>query len=205
MQFYFVRDYRGKYRYFSSESALAIPAKLSKPKQAWELAKKKLMILPTRILRQEQAFERALRLRLRKRPIVIRFAEPGNGSKIRDVFAAFLKRQLTGHILVLIGEAIVLPFTGFVAILPGPNVVFYALALLMITQWLALRGIRRTINARPEFIPDAGLRAWEEAVRRRDETLYPEILERLAREHGIRHIDKILWNRKRKKRADAGT
>lgn len=204
MQFYFVRDYRGKYRYFSSESALAIPAKLSKPKQAWELAKKKLMILPTRVLRQEQAFERALRLRLRKRPIVIRFAEPGNGSKIQDVFAVFLKRQLTGHLLVLIGEVIILPFTGLVAILPGPNIVFYALALLMITQWLALRGIRLTLKAQPEFVPDTRLNDWEEAVRRRDETLYAEILERLAREHGIRKIDRILWSRKRKKRADAG-
>lgn len=204
MQFYFVRDYRGKYRYFSSESALTLPSRLSKPRQVWELAKKKLMVLPARVLRQEQAFERALKLGLRKRPIIIRFADPGNGSTIQDVFAAFLKKQLTGHILVLIGEAIVLPFTGLVAILPGPNIVFYALALLMITQWLALRGIRRTMNARPEFIPDERLKAWEEAVRGEDEFRYAEILDRLADEYGIRNVDRILWSRKRKKRAGEG-
>ena len=63
MNFFFVKDSKGTYRYFSSEPLKPVEVKFSRSKEAWELAKKKLMLLPKRTLRMEQAFERALRLK----------------------------------------------------------------------------------------------------------------------------------------------
>ena len=100
----------------------------------------------------EQAFERALRFKAGCLPIV--YADSADESKIQLRFSLFLQKQRTTHILVLAGEAVLVPISGLVAFLPGPNIAFYALALLMITQWLALRGINRTIKTEHEFIPD---------------------------------------------------
>ncbi len=61
MRFFFVRDHSRKYRYFSSESVNQIKIKSSRWQEIWELAKKKLMLLPQRILRQEQAFGKVLK------------------------------------------------------------------------------------------------------------------------------------------------
>jgi len=191
MKFFFVRDYQGRYRYFSSDPAKPIEVKFSKSKEAWELAKKKLMLLPHRTLRMEQAFERALRLKSGFLPVA--YAGLTDKSKIRLKFSLFLQKQRTTHMIVLAAEAVLLPISGLAAVLPGPNIAFYALALLMITQWLALRGINRTIKAEHEFIPDPHLAAWEEAVEGGDVARYPEILANIEREHNIKDIRKILY------------
>jgi hypothetical protein len=191
MKFFFVRDHRGKYRYFSSEASLVVPKRLSKSLQAWELAKKKLMVLPLRILRQEQAFERTLFRR--GQPLSIHYAGSTDEAAIREAFLSFLKKQRAGHILILIGEAVLVPITGLAAILPGPNVLFYALALLMITQWLGLRGIQRTLRSAHALIPDETLAAWEDVVRAGRKDLYGQALSRIGNRHGVHHVDKILW------------
>jgi hypothetical protein len=191
MKFFFVRDYKGRYRYFSSDSAKPIQVKFSKSREVWELAKKKLMLLPHRTLRMEQAFERALRLKDGCLPIV--YADSTDESKVHLKFSVFLQKQRTAHILVLAGEAILVPISGLAAVLPGPNIAFYALALLMITQWLALRGINRTIRAEHAFIPDPLLAAWEEAVRGGEVERYPEVLASIENGHNIKDIRKILY------------
>jgi len=191
MKFFFVRDYKGRYRYFSSDSAKPIQVKFSKSREAWELAKKKLMLLPHRTLRMEQAFERALRLKDGCLPIV--YAGSTDKGKIRLKFSLFLQKQRTTHIIVLAAEAVLVPISGLAAFLPGPNIAFYALALLMITQWLALRGINRTIKAEHEFIPDPHLASWEEAVQGADIERYPEVLASIENAHNIKDIRKILY------------
>jgi hypothetical protein len=191
MKFFFVRDYKGRYRYFSSDAAKPIQVKFSKSREVWELAKKKLMLLPHRTLRMEQAFERALRLKDGCLPIV--YAGSTDKGKVRLKFSLFLQKQRTTHILVLAGEAVLVPISGLAAFLPGPNIAFYALALLMITQWLALRGINRTIKAEHEFIPDPHLAAWEGAVHGGEVERYPEILASIENAHNIKDIRKILY------------
>lgn len=195
MTFFFVKDYKGRYRYFSSEPAKPVDVKFSKSKEAWELAKKKLMLLPKRTLRMEQAFERALRLK--DAPLHILYAGSTEEDKIRFRFSFFLQKQRTRHLVVLVAEAIVIPFTGVVALLPGPNIIFYALALLMITQWLALRGIGKTLRAEHDFVPDGLLADWEEAVKAGDEARFPGLLEALEERHNIKDVRRILWTRER--------
>ncbi|HEX2694202.1 MAG TPA: hypothetical protein VHP61_00495 [Acidobacteriota bacterium] len=198
MTFFFVQDFKGRYRYFSSEPAKPVDVKFSKSKEAWELAKKKLTLLPKRTLRMEQAFERALRSK--GAPLRILYAASTDVEKIRFRFASFLQRQRTRHVVVLAVEALLVPVSGLAAILPGPNIVFYALALLMITQWLALRGIGKTLRTEHDFVPDALLADWEKAVKAGDERQFPGLLEALESEHHIRDAHRILWTRERPRR-----
>src|SRR5512136_1811483 len=104
MEFFFVKDSRGKYRYFSSEPARPPEVKFSRAREAWELAKKKLMLLPLRTLSMEQAFERALRHK--EDPLRILHAAGTDPDKIRHRFTLFLIRQRTRHCVVLGAEAI---------------------------------------------------------------------------------------------------
>jgi hypothetical protein len=191
MKFFFVRDHKGHWQYFSSDPAKPIQVKFSRSREVWELAKRKLMLLPHKTLRMEQAFERALRIKEQCLPIV--YADSTHESKVHLSFSLFLQKQRTTHINVLVCEAILVPISGLVAFLPGPNIAFYALALLMITQWLALRGINRTIKAEHTFIPDKLLGAWDEAVRSGEVERYPEVLASIEGGHHIKDIRKILY------------
>ena len=65
MTFFFVRDHKHDHRFFSSEPPKPVEIKRSKAIEAWELAKRKLMLLPQRTLRQEQAFTALSRSRTR--------------------------------------------------------------------------------------------------------------------------------------------
>ncbi len=190
MIFFFVKDSRERYRYFSADPVRPPDLKFSRSKQAWELAKKKLMLLPHKILRQEQAFDRGFKLKGNPVRVLVAAGEPMD--KTRSRFSLFLKKQRTFHIIVLAAEAVVLPFTGIVALLPGPNIAFYALALVMITQWLALRGLGITIRAEHEFLPDESLAAWERAVEAGEEGRYEALLEAIGKEHGVPDLVKIL-------------
>ena len=190
MMFFFVRDSRGKYRYFSSEPSRPVDVKFSKAREAWELARRKLMLLPARVLRKEQAFEKALTLK--GRPLRIHYATETGEDKIRSRFSLFLQKQRTLHIVILAGEAVVLPFTVLTAILPGPNIFFYALALLMFTQWIALKGIGRTRKLDLEFVPDAGLDGWERAVAAGDDSGRDELIRAIEKAHDVHGLKRIL-------------
>ncbi|KKL88429.1 hypothetical protein LCGC14_1924770, partial [marine sediment metagenome] len=117
MKFFFVRDYSQKYRYFSSETLIQIKIKSSRWKEIWELAKKKLMLLPQRVLRQEQAFGRVLKLEEKK--IQVFHSGRLDNKRIKTKFYFFLQKQRTKHIFLLTGEALLLPFSGLAIILPG--------------------------------------------------------------------------------------
>ncbi len=189
--FFFVRDYQHKYRFFSSEPPKPLPAKFSKTKQIWEIAKKKLMLLPQKTLRQEQAFGRALKLQdPALRIIYSGFSEE---KRINLRFRLFLNGHRTKRLLILIGEALILPFAGLAMFLPGPNIAFYALALMMITHWQSLRGIRRILKKGHDFDASPVIAEWEEAVKDGNEEAFPSILEKMAREHNLENIQKVLW------------
>lgn len=191
MDFFFVQDYRQKYRFFSTEPLSPIQVEFSRLKKFWEAAKKKLMLLPLRILKQEQAFERVLKIK--ENQVRIFHSGKMDGKKIKTKFYFFLQKQRTKHILLLAGESLLLPISGIAAFLPGPNVFFYVLALLMIIQWQALRGINRLLKKEHLYTPTLPLRAWEDALESPDDTLFPSILDKIEERHNVQNLKTILW------------
>jgi len=191
MDFFFVRDYRRRPRFFSAEPLGPLPANFSKTREVWEKAKKKVTSFNPRTLLQEQAFE--LGGRPGKGPLRILHSGHFDDRAVRTRLFLFLQRHRTRHIVILSGEAIVVPITGLAALLPGPNIIFYVLAILMVIQWQALRGITRILRRDHEFIVDPLLAEWEAAVEARDEARFPELLERLGKVHGLPSPRKLLW------------
>ncbi len=191
MKFFFARDYKQKFRYFSSAPLSPTQLKTSRWKKIWEVAKKKLRLLPQRILTQEQAFGNILKLKEKK--IQIFYSGRLKEKKIKIKFYFFLQKQRTKHVFLLIGETILLPISGLAVLLPGPNVFFGVLALLMITHWQALKGINRLLKKEHEFIPSLLFSEWEQAVESLKKDELPEILEKIKKEYDLDNIHKILW------------
>lgn len=191
MRFFFVRDYIRKYRYFSSEPVSQIKVKSSRFKEIWELAKKKLMLLPQRILRQEQAFGRVLKLEEKK--IQVLHSGRLDEKRIKIKFYFFLQKQRTKHIFLLVGETLLLPLSGLAAFLPGPNVFFGYLALLMITHWQALRGINSLLKKEYEFLSSSLFKDWEQTLESKKEESFGRILEKIEKEYNLHDIHKVLW------------
>ncbi len=161
-----------------------LPANFSRTREVWETAKKKVTGLSPRLLLQEQAFE--LAGRPAEDRLLILHAGRHDERTLRRRLFLFLERQRTRHIVILALEAVLVPVTGLMAVLPGPNIIFYALAIIMIIQWQALRGIGRTLRRNYDLGCDPLLREWEAAVEARDESRYPELLDRLEKETACR-------------------
>jgi hypothetical protein len=193
MKFFFVRDCREKFRFFSSEPQRDVSIPMSRTKRTWELAQKKLNVLPPRILRQEQAFIRILKIE--DDPVSIHHSGLRPERRIRLRFSLFLHKQRTKHILALIGETILLPFSGLAALLPGPNVAFAVLALIMFTHWRALKGINRLAAKKHEF-PAAPLFAeWEGGCGRSQREELAAVLKKIEEEYHLTGLDKVLWKK----------
>lgn len=191
MNFFFVRDHRRRHRFFSAEPLGELPARFSKSREIWEKAKKKVTGLDPRTLLQEQAFEHGGRPG--RGPLRILHSGHHDDAAVRSKFRFFLRRLKTRHIVALAAEAVVVPVTGLAALLPGPNIIFYVLAIVMIIQWQALRGIDRILRGEHAFAADPLLAEWEAAVEARDEARYPELLERIGAVHGLPTPRKLLW------------
>jgi hypothetical protein len=191
MDFFFVRDAHRCPRFYSAEPLGPLPANFSRSRAVWEKAKRKVTGLNPRTLLQEQAFEHGGRAG--GGPLRILHAGYPDGWPVRTKFRFFLRRQKTRHILLLAAEALVVPITGLAAFLPGPNIIFYVLAIVMVVQWQALRGIDRILAMEPDFVVDPLLVEWEAAVEARDEARFPELLERIERTHGLPSARKLLW------------
>jgi len=191
LNFFFVRDCRREMRFFSSEPPKPPEAGRSKAKEAWDLAKRKLMVLPQRMLRQEQAFARALRLE--EPEIRILHAGLSDTHKIGHRFAFFLRRQRMKRIIYLVGEGLLVPLTGLLMPLPGPNIAFYVVALLVITHWLSVRGVGALRKKAYVFEASPLLAEWETAVAGGAEETYAGILARIEAEFGLVSLRKVLW------------
>jgi len=191
MKFFYTQDYRKKYRYFSSEPVYKPQIKFSRWKELWELAKNKLMLLSKKNLSQEQAFSRVIHVDGHEIPI--HYSGRFDEKKMRRKFYFFLQRQRSRHVLFLAVEILLLPISGLMALLPGPNVFFGVLALIMITQWRALKGINRLIKMKFRFIPTEELDSWETALDKEDVLLWETILSELEKKFELKDIRKILW------------
>jgi len=188
--YFFVKDARNDHRLFCSEPPGPMPAKFSKTKAVWEAAKKKLMLLPARTLRQEEALAKALRIPETAVTVLCGEAEEKH---VNLKFHFFLHKRRSQRLLLLIGEGILVPITGIAAFLPGPNIIFYALALIIITHWQSLRGIRALLGKKHDYKVDPLLSEWERAVAEGREADYPGIIERIEKAHGLQGLTKVLW------------
>jgi len=191
MQFFFIQDYRQAYRFFSSEPVQNIQIKFTRLEKLWIKAKKKLMLLPKRILAQEQALSRVRRLE--EDTIQIYHSGRLDEKKIRRRFFLFIQKQRTKHTLLIIGESILLPITGLMALLPGPNVFFGVLALVMITHWQALRGINRLSRKDHVLISAPSFLEWELALDSDQATDFLPILTKIEKEYNLEDLNKILY------------
>ncbi len=191
MDFFFVKDYRNNYRFFSSVPNPQIQANFSKWRKKWEQAKKRLMLLPPRILNQELAFERALKTK--DSVTKIYFSGDQKQSRVRKKFTFFLQKQRSKHLFLLVVEGLLLPISGIMALLPGPNVFFYVLFLIMFIQWRALRGIKVLINKNHDFISSSLLKEWEEAVESSDLERIQAAIQNIEKEIPVDKVKKILY------------
>jgi hypothetical protein len=191
MKFFFVLDYREKYRFFSSEPIQNIQVKFTRLEKLWDEAKKRLMLLPKRILAQEQAFARALRLN--EDSMDICHSGRLDEKRLKIKFFLFLQKQRTKHVLLLAGEAILLPVSGLMALLPGPNVFFGVLALIMYTHWQAFKGINRVSRKEHIFVTSQALDEWERALLSPEEENLNALLEKIEEEFTLRDLKKILF------------
>ncbi|MEA2006466.1 MAG: hypothetical protein U9O50_09460 [Acidobacteriota bacterium] len=191
MKYFFVQDYRHKYRFFSSEPLSQIEVHFSRWEKMWESAKKKLLLLPHKVLLQEQAFERILKSK--ENNIKIFYSGRLEGKRAKIKFFFFIQRQRTKHIIYLLGEILLLPISGLAAFLPGPNVFFGVLALLIITHWQAFRGINKLSKKDIQLRPDPYLMEWEQAIRSQNDQCYDVILNKIGDKYHIPKIKKVLW------------
>ena len=191
MVYFFIKDYRQKFRFFSSEPERDFAIKVSRTKEMWQLAQKKLLLLPPRMLSQEQAFISLLKVI--EDTIRVHHSGCHSEKRIKIKFSFFVQKQRSKHILLLIGETLLLPLSALAALLPGPNVFFAALALVMITHWRALRGLNHLARKKHEFLTAPLFSEWEEAVALSQETRYTEILQKIETEHNLPQLQKILW------------
>jgi hypothetical protein len=191
MDFFFIRDTRHRHRFYSAGPLGPLPANFSKTRAIWEKAKQKVTSLDPRNLVQEQAFEHGSRPA--DGPLRILHGGRADDRSVRTRFFLFLQRQRTRHVVILAGETALLPFAGLAMVLPGPNIAFYALAVLMIIQWQALRGINRVLHRDHDLIADPLLAEWDAAVEAHDEARFPELLSRLEQVHGLPSPQKLLW------------
>jgi hypothetical protein len=191
MKFFFVQDYRQKYRYFSSEPIQNIQVKFTRMEKIWEEAKKRLMLFPKKILAQEQAFARGLKLN--EDSMEILHSGRLDEKRLKIKFFLFLQKQRTKHILLLIGEAILLPVSGLMALLPGPNIFFGVLALIMFTHWQTLKGINKISRKKHLFMTSRTLHEWEQALMSQEAKNLTNILERIEEEYDLKDLTKILY------------
>jgi len=191
MVLFFVLDYQQKYRLFTTEAFQVGEVRFSRWQTLWTKAKEKLLLLPPRILHQEQALAQILK----HDPSSIDILVSGRVQlpKLHRKFAFFLQKQKTSHLGLIIGEILLLPISGLAALLPGPNVFFGFLALLLNTHWRAWRGVRRLQSKKLVFKPHPLLQEWEEAVENQACHRYPAILQKLNESFQYSHFSKILW------------
>ena len=191
MELFFVLDHREKYRLFSPYSFQPAQARFPRWQILWNKAKEKLLLLPSRVLYQEQALAQMNKTQDDQITIFISGRLPPE--KLHRKFAFFLQKQKSLHLIYLIGEILLLPLSGLAALLPGPNIFFGFLALLIDTHWRAWRGIKILQGKKINFKPHRLLLAWEEAVKSQQIQTYPQILSRVSQAFNFPQIARILW------------
>jgi hypothetical protein len=75
--------------------------------------------------------------------IKIKSSEKKDIKRIRHIFKLWIRKEISKRFLCLLLEALVIPFTGLLAILPGPNFFFYVPALLFYYHLVSYLGLKK--------------------------------------------------------------
>jgi hypothetical protein len=94
--------------------------------------------------------------RLSHYPVILRVHGDRSRSSVSRAFALWMRKERVKNLLFMIIEALIIPFTGFLAMLPGPNVFFYVPGLLLYFHYTAWRGLKRAekaeLDVRVEYV-----------------------------------------------------
>jgi len=81
--------------------------------------------------------------RLADHAVVLRVHGRRGRKSIQRAFSLWIRKERGKNLVFMILEALVIPFTGFLAVIPGPNIFFYVPGLLFYFHFTAWRGLRK--------------------------------------------------------------
>lgn len=80
---------------------------------------------------------------LQEYKIILKTAKAINDKNVKRLFKIWIQKEKMKRLILLIIEGVILPFTPFLALLPGPNVFFYVPALLFYYHFRSYQGLRK--------------------------------------------------------------
>ncbi len=80
---------------------------------------------------------------LYKYKVVIESEKNRSQKFIKKLFSIWIKKEKMKRRIFVVIEAILIPFTPILALLPGPNFFFYIPALLLYYHWKSLSGLKK--------------------------------------------------------------
>lgn len=75
--------------------------------------------------------------------IILKTVRAIDDNHIKKIFNIWIRKELMKRLVMVIIEGLILPFTPFLAVLPGPNVFFYVPALLFYYHLRSYLGLRK--------------------------------------------------------------
>lgn len=79
--------------------------------------------------------------KLKECDIVLKTEKKTKEKRVRLVFKIWLNKEKAKRLFLVVIEALLIPFTGFLALLPGPNFFFYVPALLFYYHFTSYRSL----------------------------------------------------------------
>ncbi|MCK5056045.1 MAG: hypothetical protein KAT34_05280 [Candidatus Aminicenantes bacterium] len=81
--------------------------------------------------------------RLKEYNIVLKTEKKTTNKRAKLFFKIWLNKEKAKRLFLIILEALIIPFTGILALLPGPNFFFYVPALLFYYHFASYRSLRK--------------------------------------------------------------
>ncbi|MFC2155368.1 hypothetical protein ACFLRB_02605 [Acidobacteriota bacterium] len=81
--------------------------------------------------------------RLKKCDIVLKIEKKTTKKRAKLFFKIWLKKEKAKRLFLVVIEALIIPFTGILALMPGPNFFFYVPALLFYYHFTSYRSLRK--------------------------------------------------------------
>ena len=80
---------------------------------------------------------------LKNHKIILETTKPIKSRHVERLFNIWIQKEKMKRLILVVIEGIILPFTPFLALLPGPNVFFYIPALLFYYHLRSFLGLRK--------------------------------------------------------------
>lgn len=82
-------------------------------------------------------------IELKEYNIILKTTRTIDDDHIKKIFNIWIRKEMMKRLVFVIIEGLVLPFTPFLALLPGPNIFFYVPALLFYYHLRSYLGLRK--------------------------------------------------------------